>query len=82
MPRRRFKAKVAVDGKRRTVEVTIPVLVGVTAAAEILGVPKPHISQRLKDVMPEAIEVEGSAHVWIKSEVEELARKRADGRNG
>lgn len=53
-----------------------PRLVGSTAAAAILGVQPPHIT-RLKDQgrMPEPIPVEGSVDVYVRDDVQALARK-------
>lgn len=62
---------------------TAPILVGVSRAAQMMEVPKPHIYRfREQGRMPEPIEVEGpSAPVWIKAEVaafaEDLKRERA-----
>jgi hypothetical protein len=53
-----------------------PALVGSSAAAAILGVPKPHVTRlRQQGRMPEAIPVEGSNDVYVRSEVVALARQ-------
>lgn len=55
-----------------------PHLLGSTAAAGLLGVQPPHISRlREQGRMPEPIEVDGSVDVYIREEVEELARELA-----
>lgn len=77
---KRFKAKATVDGKRRTVEVTLPKLVGVTRAAEILDLPKSNISRGQPTGMPEPILIEGGGKAWFEHEVVELAEKRAEAR--
>jgi electron transfer flavoprotein alpha/beta subunit len=71
------KAAAKVDGKRRTVEVSLPIVVGVTRAAEILGIPKPNVSRmRRQGRMPEPLEQDGpGAPVFVRSEVEALARE-------
>lgn len=49
-------------------------LVGVNRAAKMLGIAPPNVSRlRSQGRMPEAIPVEGSAGVYVKSEVEALA---------
>lgn len=56
-------------------------IVGLTAAAKLLGIAPPNVSRlRSQGRMPEGIEVEGSAMVYLRSEVvalgKELARER------
>lgn len=53
-----------------------PELIGTTAAAKLLGIQPPHVS-RLRDQgrMPEAVRVEGGNDVFIRDEVEQLARE-------
>lgn len=77
---KRFKAKATVDGKRRTVEVALPKLVGVTRAAEILDLPKSNISRGQPTGMPEPILIDGGGKAWFEHEVEELAARRAKAR--
>jgi hypothetical protein len=62
-------------------------LVGLTGAAKILGIAPPNISRlRAAGRMPQGIPVEGSADVYVKSEVvalaRELARERRRRENG
>lgn len=58
-----------------------PHLLGSTAAAGLLGVQPPHISRlREQGRMPDPIEVDGSVDVYIREEVEELARELAEER--
>lgn len=58
-------------------------LVGLTAAAKILGIAAPNVSRlRKQGRMPEGVEVEGSAMVYLKSEVAGLAKELAAERNG
>lgn len=74
-----FRARVSHGGKRIRVDVAVPILVGVTRAAELLGVPKSNIS-RLRDQgrMPEPVPQEGpGAPMWVKAQVLELAEKLA-----
>lgn len=75
----RIAARVA-DYLRR--QPKQPDLVGVTAAAEFLGVPKPHVSQRLGDRMPEPWQIPGSGPFWIRAELvplrDELAAEREE----
>lgn len=73
--RKMFRARVTVDGKRMRVDAAVPIVVGVTEAARILGVPKSNISRlRAQGRMPEPVPQEGpGAPVWLKSEVVELA---------
>lgn len=53
-------------------------LVGLTAAARVLGIKPPNISRlRKQGRMPEGIKVEGSAMVYPRSEVESLAKELA-----
>lgn len=53
-----------------------PRLIGTTAAAKILGIQPPHVTRlREQGRMPEPIQVEGSNDVWIREEVEALARE-------
>lgn len=53
-------------------------LVGLTAAAHILGVLPPNITRlRKQGRMPDGVPVEGSAMVYIRSEVEVLAKELA-----
>jgi hypothetical protein len=50
--------------------------VGLTGAAKILGIAPPNISRlRAAGRMPQGIPVEGSADVYVKSEVVALARE-------
>lgn len=74
---RTYKARQS--GSRATVEVVVPTVVGVTQAAEMLGVPKSNISRlRSQGRMPEPVPQEGpGAPVWLKPEVEELAKALA-----
>lgn len=60
-------------------------LVGLTAAAKILGVAAPNVSRlRAQGRMPDGIPVEGSADVYLREEVVKLARalKRERGQRG
>ena len=77
MARKTFKTKVKVGGERVDVEVSMPRLVGVTEAAALLGVPKSNISRlKTQGRMPSPVPVDGpSADVWLRSEVEKLARE-------
>lgn len=52
-------------------------LIGVTAAAKLLGIKPPNFK---RDAAPHLtlVPVEGSAAVYFRSEVEQLARERAD----
>lgn len=51
-----------------------PELVGSSAAAEILGVQKPHVTRlRRQGRMPAPVKVEGSNDVYVRSEVVALA---------
>jgi transposase-like protein len=51
-------------------------LIGLTAAAKRLGIAPPNVSRlRRQGRMPAGIEVEGSAMVYLESEVEALARE-------
>lgn len=51
-------------------------LVGLTGAAKILGKAPPNVSRlRKAGRMPEPIAVEGSAPVYVRSEIEALARE-------
>lgn len=70
-----FRARVSVGGKRIRVDAAMPTVVGVTRAAEILGVPKSNISRlRAQGRMPSPVPQEGpGSDVWLKSEIEELA---------
>jgi len=54
----------------------LPRLIGTTAAAKVLGIRPPHVS-RLRDQgrMPEAVPVEGSNDVYVKDDVEDLAKE-------
>lgn len=56
-------------------------LVGLTAAAKILGMAPPNVN-RLRDrgEMPPGIHVEGSADVFLRAEVEALAKRRTKAR--
>lgn len=56
-------------------------LIGVTAGAELLGIKTPNFR---RDATPHLTEVpvEGSASVYFRSEVEQLAKDRAQRRNG
>lgn len=57
-------------------------LIGLTAAAKLMGVAAPNVSRlRSQGRMPEGIEVEGSAMVYVRSEVEALAGELALERN-
>lgn len=52
-----------------------PRLVGATKAASILGIKAPHISRyREQGRMPDAIKVEGGNDVYVRADVEALAR--------
>lgn len=58
-------------------------LVGLTAAAKILGIAPPNVSRlRRQNRMPEGIPVEGAAMVYLKVEVEKLAKQLAAERAG
>lgn len=51
-------------------------LVGLSAAAKILGILPPNIARyRRQGRMPEGIPVEGSAMVYVRSEVEALGKE-------
>jgi predicted DNA-binding transcriptional regulator AlpA len=55
---------------------TAPRLIGATASAKLLGVQPPHLARlRAQGRMPDPIPVEGSADVYIREEVEALAKK-------
>ena len=54
-----------------------PRLIGPTASARVLGVLPPHISRLRDQGRLRPIPVEGSADVYIRSEVEELAAELA-----
>lgn len=68
----------AIDKLRRWLlrQPRAPHLLSRSAAADMLGVSSPYIS-RLHDQgrMPDAVEVEGSAPVYVKEELEPLARE-------
>lgn len=68
-----FRARVSVAGKRIRVDVAVPKLVGVTRAAELLGVQKGHVGRFRERGRLDAIEVEGSAPVFLLTDVERLA---------
>ena len=52
--------------------------VGSTAAAELLGIPAPHIARLRKNGrLPAAIDVEGGYPVYLRSEILGLARELA-----
>lgn len=58
-------------------------LVGLVAAAKLLGIAAPNVSRlRSQGRMPEGIAVEGAAQVYFRSEVlalaKELERERGD----
>lgn len=60
-------------------------LVGLTAAAKILGIAPPNVARlRAQGRMPEGVPVEGSADVYLREEVVKLARsmKRERDRRG
>jgi predicted DNA-binding transcriptional regulator AlpA len=53
-------------------------LVGLTAAARILGIVPPNVSRlRKQGRMPDGVKVAGSAMVYVRSEVEALAKELA-----
>lgn len=57
-------------------------LVGLTAAARILGIKPPNISRlRRQGRMPEGIQVEGSAMVYPRTEIAKLAKELSYERN-
>lgn len=63
-------------------------LVGLVAAANILGIAPPNVTRlRTQGRMPDPVHVEGSADVYLKSDIQKLARalsreraKRDDGK--
>lgn len=58
-------------------------LVGLTAAAKLLGIAPPNVSRlRSQGRMPEGVEVGGAAMVYFRSEVEALARELTRERGG
>lgn len=58
-------------------------LIGLTAAAKVLHVAPPNISRlRTQGRMPVGIEVEGTAMVYVRSEVEALAKELESERSG
>jgi hypothetical protein len=73
------KAKRQADLRRWIHECPDTRFVGSTVAAEILGIHAPHIARiRSYGEMPEPILVEGGYPVYLRGEIEELARKRAE----
>lgn len=82
MARRTFMAHAPGSrAKKGTVEVQVPVVVGVTSAAAILGVPKSNVSRlREQGRMPEPLprpEGDTGAPVWLLEPVEVLAGELA-----
>lgn len=67
------------DGKLFTADVVVPTIIGVTKAAEMLGVPKSNISRlRSQGRMPEPVPQDGpGAPMWIRDELVPLARELA-----
>lgn len=58
-------------------------LVGLVGAAHILGVKPPNITRlRRQGRMPDGVQVEGSAMVYVRSEVVALAKALERERNG
>lgn len=83
MGRLTFKARVRVDGKRKTLDVAVPRLVSVTGAARMLDLPKSNIRQRLVEqgrLTP--IPVEGGADVFLEEQVDRVAAELAEERAG
>lgn len=82
-PRKRApRRKKATPAEVRVVLGDQP-LVGLVAAAKLLGVAPPNVSRlREQGRMPEGIEVEGSAMVYLRSEVLALAKELAAERKG
>lgn len=80
----RARVKLVSDGRRVMADVPVPTIVGVTRAAEILGVPKSNISRlRTQGRMPEPVPQDGpGAPMWLKPQVEELAVALAAERAG
>jgi hypothetical protein len=73
-----FTARVTVDGKRRRLEVAVPIVVGVTRAAELLDVPKSSVSRYVTSGRLVPVPQEGpGAPVFLKAEVVELAGELA-----
>jgi hypothetical protein len=79
---RTMKARLA--GERRSVDVVMPTVVGVTKAAEMLGVPKSNISRlRTQGRMPEPVPRaagDSGADVWLEADVAVLAAQLAEER--
>lgn len=58
-------------------------LVGLTGAAKLLGIAPPNVSRlRSQGRMPDGVEVEGSAMVYVRSEVVKLAGELERERGG
>jgi hypothetical protein len=58
-------------------------LVGLTAAAKILGIQAPNVSRlRSQGRMPDGVQVQGSAMVYFESEIQTLAKELQAERDG
>jgi predicted DNA-binding transcriptional regulator AlpA len=58
-------------------------LIGLTAAARLMGIAPPNVSRlRSQGRMPKGVEVEGSAMVYFRSEVEALGVELESERDG
>lgn len=68
----------AVEFERKMLEwmrrqPALPKLVGTTAAAQILGIRAPHMA-RYEDRLPSKVKVDGGHDVYLRADVEALAR--------